>query len=296
LIPSSQPESLSGALVTEQVKRINAELRLHPVTASEIEFYLSGAESCISVPGFWDDVTAACDRKGIKIHKTGSETGKEQFEISLLPCTDPAKTARDTYALRDIVTAFATSHGMRANFSAKPFADQPGSGLHIHLHLVDKQNKNVFYKDDDSISSGLQHSIGGLMTWLNPCMPVFAPSVSSYERFVPKSASPLTVSWGANNRTVAIRLPDAAHDNKRIEHRVAGADADPALVIAVILAAVHFGIKNQCEPGVQMFGDATLPMYNLPPIVTTLGDAIARLKDSKLIDGYFSLSDILPNP
>ncbi len=94
-------------------------------------------------------------------------------------------------------------------------------------------------------------------------MAIFAPSPESYARFVAGSNAPLTVSWGANNRTTAIRLPDSAHDNKRIEHRVAGADADPEHVIAAILKGLYSGLKNRVDPGPQIYGDASLPMYGL---------------------------------
>lgn len=297
LIPFSQPELQSpdkAALITQQAARLLSDFNLGTVTASEIEFFLAGADGCPNLRAFWDRVGAASAESGLAIHKTGKEDGYEQFEISIKPCPDPLKTVTNTITLKAIVTEAAAACGMTADFSAKPYADRPGNGLHIHVHLTDKNGKNVFFKSDESISSALQYSIGGLMVWINPCMPVFAPKAECYARFAAKSTAPLTISWGGNNRTVAIRLPDAAHDNKHIEHRVPGADADPALVMAVTLAAVHFGIANRCDPGQQMWGDASLPMYNLPPIARTLEDALARMHDSKVFEGYFSVSDLLP--
>jgi glutamine synthetase len=242
--------------------RLIADFGLVPVTAAEIEFYLEGGAPAAS---FWQAVS-----EKIPIVKYEKERGEGQYEIALPPCADPAKTAADIVALKDIIIETAATGGMKADFSAKPFAGQPGSGLHIHIHLEDAQGKNVFYKDDATISDALKWSIGGLLAWLPETMPVFAPYPESYARFAPGGHAPTTVSWGANNRTVAIRLPDKPHDKKHIEHRVAGADADPYAVIGVILAAMHDGLTRRLDPGPQIYGDASLAMYNLPPLPSSL--------------------------
>jgi len=270
-----------------------ADFKLTPVTASEIEFYMPDAGALL--PEFWAGVESGCADAGIKLHGKGGEDGKDQYEISTFP-SDPVKTARDTCALREIITKAASALVLAADFSAKPFADRPGSGLHIHVHLADAQGRNVFYKDDIAISTALQHSIGGMLAWLCDCMAVFAPRPESFARFVPGSNAPLTVSWGANNRTVAVRLPIAEHDNKHIEHRVSGADADPYMVMAVILGAIHYGLKNECQTGQQIYGDANLPIYTLTRLPITFEEALERLANSKLFEGYFTQPDLLPEP
>ncbi len=280
-------------LIARQLKKLSDDFQLRPVTASEIEFYLTGADAHASMDAFWQDVREASEAKAIAIYNTVKEDGHEQFELSLRPA-DALKTAADTAHAQEIITHVAASHRMVADFSAKPYADQPGSGLHIHVHLMNAAGKNIFFKDNDVMSPQLQFSIGGLLAWMNPCMAVFAPMTNSYARFLSKTNAPKTVSWGANNRTTAIRLPDTEHNNKRIEHRVAGADADVAKVMAVVLAAMHYGLHNQCDPGPQIFGDATLPMYKLPPILATREEAQALLKTSPLFKDYFSVSDLLP--
>jgi len=279
-------------LIANQLQRIDEDFSLSACAASEIEFYLPGAERA-DIAAFWQEVSNQCANGSIALYKTDKEDGKEQFEVALKPAA-PIKTAADTTTLKAIIAAAALNHQMTADFSAKPFADQPGSGLHIHLHLADKQGKNVFYKDDYEISPALRYSLGGLIAWLNPCMAIFAPHVESYKRFQAHSNGPRTVSWGANNRTVAIRLPDSEHDNKRIEHRVSGSDADPELVIAAILAGVYYGLKNSCDPGPQIFGDAALPMYKLPLITTTLEEAVEQMRNTPFIEDYFSVSSLLP--
>lgn len=284
----------NSTLIAAQIERLKADFNLHPVTATEIEFYLHGSEDESLLQKFWDEVLKNCENAGIVIHNKSKETGHEQHEIALAPWPDPIRTASDTESLKSIISDAASCHNMRADFSARPFEDRPGSGLHIHVHLNDAEGKNTFYKDDETISAALKYSIGGLLAWLPFSMPVFAPHEESYKRFTEKSNAPLTISWGANNRTVAIRLPDAAHDNKRIEHRVSGADADVSLVIAVILAAIHDGISNCADCGGQVYGDAALPMYNLPRLPTNLADARAAMESSSVLKHYFSVSDLLP--
>jgi len=230
--------------------RLTTDFGFRPVTAAEIEFYYSG-----DVEIFWRKVSAA-----VPILKHEKERGRDQYEIALSLAT-PEKTAADLIAFKTV------AQNLGADFSAKPFADQPGSGLHIHLHLEDENGKNVFYKNDLTISDALKHSIGGLLAALPKSMPVFAPHAESYARFQPGDHAPTTASWGANNRTVAIRLPDKPHDNKHIEHRVAGADADPEAVMAAILEAVHDGLTRKLDPGAQVYGDASLEVYNLPKLV-----------------------------
>jgi glutamine synthetase len=258
-----------------------SDFGLHPVVASEIEFYLFGSQ-LRDLSQFREGVKAECLASGIQIYNIEKERGCEQHEISLCPDRDIEKMVRDTNSLKVIITNTASKYDMQADFSAKPLADDFGSGLHIHTHLENRQEKNQFFKNDARISDTLAHALGGLLLWLPATMPLFAPHEESYRRFVPGSNVPLTVSWGANNRTVALRLPDAAHDNKRIEHRASGADADVGMAVQAILSAIHYGIKNKCQPDEQFYGDATLAGCPKPPLPLTLQDAMAQMRQSRL--------------
>ena len=256
-----------------------SDFSLKPVTASEIEFYLFGSEEKELVE-FWGDVKEECAKADISIYKIEKERGHEQYEISLVPCYNPKKTGDDTNNLKNIVLDLAVKYRMQASFAAKPLADDFGNGLHINIHLEDANGKNQFYKKDEIISDILNYALGGLLLWMPDTMPIFAPTEESYKRFADGSNAPLTVSWGANNRTTALRLPDSAHDNKRIEHRVAGADADANKVIEVILAAIHYGIANKIKPPAQIYGDARLPTYNCERFATSLQEATRKMQNS----------------
>lgn len=280
---------MTNSLIPSLIRQLQSDFGLHPVTAAEIEFYLHGATACGTLEAFWQEVSARCEAQGIALAKHEKERGREQYEIALSPVNDAVKTAGDIVTLKDIIIAAAGAHEMTADFSAKPLENEPGSGLHIHIHLADAQGKNTFYKKDDVISDTLKHSIGGLLAWLPECMPVFAPNAASYARLVAGSNAPVTASWGANNRTVAIRLPDKPPANKHIEHRAAGADADPGRVMAVVLAAMHDGLTRKLAPGEQIYGDAALPMYALPLLPQSLKEAQEKMRQSDLVKRYFEM-------
>lgn len=238
-----------------------------PITASEIEFYLHGAEAIgnENMDNFWQEVQNKCQLFSLLLFKIEKERGREQFEIALAPSA-PEKTIADTIGIKEIITNLSQKYDMKADFSAKPFADDYGSGLHIHIHLEDDKGQNLFFKNDSEMSESLAFSIAGLLANLKKDMPVFAPTENSKKRFVPNYNAPTTISWGANNRTTALRLPDSGN-SKRIEHRVAGADSDIKKVIESIISGITYGIENKILPPPQVYGDASLDMYNLPKLL-----------------------------
>lgn len=180
--------------------------------------------------------------------------------------------------------------GIVADFSAMPYADQPGSGLHVHVHLVDANGVNQFTRDGDNMysefSAPLLHSIGGLLELMNPCMLWFAPGEASYARIRPGANAPTTVSWGTNNRTVAIRLPTKAIANKHIEHRVAGSDADVEKVLLGVLLGIYYGLSRACNPGEPVYGDASLAQYGKPRLATSLAEAQRGHQHAAIIADY----------
>ena len=137
---------------------------------------------------------------------------------------------------------------------AKPFEEDSGSGLHIHMSLVDKNGQNYFSQNKEKMASPpfsarLRHAVGGLAKTMAESTAIFAPNANSYRRLRPEMFAPVEPNWGANHRNVALRIPVSDEKNLRFEHRVSGADANPYLVTAAILAGVHHGLKNKCDPG-----------------------------------------------
>lgn len=232
-----------------------------PVIATEIEFYLPchPGEGRDPVAVFIERLKQQSQDKSWLPAFAGmtKERGENQWEVSLHPQRDVSLLIQQTETLKASLIA------QGADFSAKPFPDRPGSGLHIHVHLEDASGANVYYKKDAEISDALKWSISGLLATMRDYLPVFVPTESSRARFQPGGNAPTTISWGANNRTVAVRLPDIGAPRRHIEHRVAGADADIGKVVEAVLAGIAYGLEHRSDPGPQTYGDASDAQYAL---------------------------------
>ncbi len=139
---------------------------------------------------------------------------------------------------------------------AKPYGNYSGNGLHVHFSVLDQAGQNIFAGTNASGSPALRHAMGGLLATMADAMAIFAANANSYRRFQAGSHAPTTASWGYDNRSSALRVPDSDIPATRIEHRVAGADAHPHLVIAAILAGAYHGLTEEIDPGAPVEGDA----------------------------------------
>jgi glutamine synthetase len=165
--------------------------------------------------------------------------------------------------LKRAVKAVARRHGMAASFMAKPFADSAGCSLHVHVSLVDEAGRNVFA--GNPYSDTFRHAVGGLAATMRESMAIFAPTANSYRRYRPGLFVPLAPIWGLNHRGVALRVPLSGPEDTRIEHRPGGSDGNPYLVMAAILAGLHHGITNRCDPGPMVKpGDVIEERISLP--------------------------------
>jgi glutamine synthetase len=267
-------------IVRNVVARL-AELGYHAVVATELEFYLveedaagplqprlsrvgntsrrqdgvqyAMLEDLWELDDFLADVYAACEAQGLPAGATLSEFASGQYEINLHHVDDPVLACDHAVLLKRLIKGVAARHGLTATFMAKPFAEHAGSGLHIHTSLYDGNRNNVFADPSGAAAPAhaplLRHAIGGLAATMAEGMAVFAPNANSYRRIVPGAFVPLTPNWGYNHRAVSLRIPICDPPNMRVEHRSAGADANPYLVVACVLAGIHHGIVNACDPG-----------------------------------------------
>jgi glutamine synthetase len=253
------------------------EMGLKPVMATELEFYLvehdgnrfqprmpsipgSGLpqggmqyammEDLYEVDDFLTDLDAICLAQNIPTGAALSEFSPGQFEVNLHHVDDPVLACDHAVLLKRAVKAAARKNGLAATFMAKPFADSAGSGLHIHISLLDKDGNNIFAgtSKEGNFSDRLRHAIGGLGETMTESMAIFAPNANSYRRHAPGNFVPATPSWGPNHRGVAVRIPLSEPQDKRLEHRVAGADSNPYFVVAAVLAGIHHGLTTECEP------------------------------------------------
>ncbi|PTM96198.1 glutamine synthetase family protein [Mycoplana dimorpha] len=286
------------------------ELGLRPVVASEMEFYLIDPEPDHAEPPispytgkrldsdailsidelddfgqFFSDVYAECERQNVPADSAVAENGIGQFEINLVHSDDPLKAADDALFFKRIIKGVARKHGFAATFMAKPYGLRSGSGMHVHFSLVDEAGRNVFDDGTEQGSDILRHAVAGLTRGMAETTLLFAPHYNSYRRLRPDTHAPTSITWGYENRTAAIRIPGGNPAARRIEHRVAGADANPYLVMAGILGAALMGIRNKWEPPPPVVGSAY--QMKAPRIPSEWGSAVSAFENGSIVSEIF---------
>lgn len=224
---------------------------------------------------FLDEVLATCEIQNIPTDNITAEYAPGQFEVNLRHCEDVLLACDQAMLLKRVIRAIAKKHGFYANFMAKPYTEHAGNGCHVHVSLLDRDGENIFADDQNT----LLHAIAGILDHMDESMAVLAPNANSYRRLQPNMFVPLQMTWGWDNRTVAVRVPAGENSNRRIEHRLAGADVNPYLTTAVILASMLDGIEKQQLPPAPIEGDATLVDA---PTVPTSWQAALELFDQSL--------------
>ena len=225
----------------------------------------------------FEDVYAYCETMGLNVDTLIHEVGAGQMEINFFHA-HPLGLADEVFMFKRTVREAALRHDMYATFMAKPIAGEPGSAMHIHQSVVDKDGKNIFSNPDGTPSQEFFWFIGGLQRYIPAAMALFAPYVNSYRRLVRSNAAPINIQWGTDNRTVGIRSPLASPQARRVENRVIGADANPYVALAATLACGYIGIEKQIEPTPECKGDAYLGDFQLP---RSLGEALELLRAEK---------------
>lgn len=222
------------------------------------------------IEAFLAELHEVCKRQAIPAGTTTSEFAPGQFEINLDHVSDPVLACDHAVLLKRATKAVARRHGFVACFMAKPFEAHAGSGLHVHLSLYDRDGRNYFSAGkreaaSPPYSARLRHAVAGLQKTMADATLLFAPNANSYRRLRPELFAPVEPNWGANHRGVALRIPASGPKNLRIEHRTAGADANPYLVTAAILAGINHGLENRLEPSAMVEeGQTVKPKLRIP--------------------------------
>lgn len=217
-------------------------------------------------------------RDFVALEGGNSEYGPGQCEVNLghleaLEAADQA--ARFKYATREL----ARRSDALATFMAKPFGDQAGNSMHLHLSLW-REDEPAFAPHDGAENALMRTAVGGILTHLPGIVLYGAPTVNSYKRFEVGSFAPASVTWGADNRTVAIRSLIETPEATRVELRVGAADAQPHWAIASLLAAVIAGLEHGADPGERGEGDLYAAGAPLP---RTLADGITAAREDTAI-------------
>lgn len=293
--PHGNPHPLSPrTILKEQIAKC-AAMGLDPVVATELEFYLcnpdwSRVQDHIQYSSLTDalpleDVLSAMRSAllgaGLDVESSNSEYGPGQIEINIA-YSDALRTADNTVLFKSIVKQVAVQHGLRATFMPKPFADQSGSGMHVHTSLQ-ADGSNVFASSDGAPNGEMSRWLAGLLKHAPALGLLGAPTVNGPRRIEAYTFAPTHIHWGLDNRTVLARcIVEAGSQANRVEFRAAGADANPYLITAGLLAAGADGMANDLDPGPMSEGD----MYTNPgdnaALANTLAGAVEAFTGSDL--------------
>ncbi|MEL6922035.1 MAG: glutamine synthetase family protein, partial [Pseudomonadota bacterium] len=252
-----------------------------PVVAFELEFYLldPDAEKMHGMPApvgssvgpdrqrmygldhldeftaFFDELRHVADAQDVPIDTIVSEAAPGQFEVNLNHRCDPLRAADDVVMLKRMVIALARKHGLQATFMAKPFIEHAGNGMHVHTSVVDEEGTNIFAAKHDG-REALEGVVAELIRTMPQGLLLFINSWNGFRRIQPGSYAPTRAVWGENNRSVAVRIPASPPKARRIEHRIAGADANPYVVMCAVLQAVYDGLDKRAKPPAPATGNA----------------------------------------
>ena len=251
---------------------------IRPVVAFELEFYLFDRALKDGLPQFPRDVLTgdtddqpnmhierlsrfsdvllemveAANEQGVDANVITAELGPGQFEINFGHCDDGLRAADWAALFCRSSRGVALKHGYRASFMSKPYLQAPGSGMHVHVSLYDQQGSNLLDQDGQR---PLRHAVAGCLELLPHCMPIFAANHNAFRRYGAMVNAASRASWGFEDRDACIRIPESDGRNLRIEHRLAGADANPYLVLAAILVGMEHGLDAAKEPIVPLNQD-----------------------------------------
>jgi glutamine synthetase len=306
-LPDGRPWELDPRHALKAAVDRLAARGLTPVVAFELEFYLLKAEKSEggepltvfhrergparqnmyaisdleSFAALLQEMRQAAVEQGLPADSIISEAAPGQFEINLNHRDDPMAAADDAVLLRRLIQGVARRHGLRATFMPKPFMNCAGSGMHVHCSLVDGGGANIFAAGSGG-GAALRHAVGGLLSTMEEASLLFVSSYNGFRRLMPGSYAPMSLSWGYDNRSVAVRIPNGKPAATRVEHRIAGADANPYLVLAAILSGIEEGLGKGIEPPVPLIGNAY--DQKVPALCGSMREAVAAFRKSAFVE------------
>lgn len=213
----------------------------------------------------------------VPVESSKGEWGRGQHEINFV--YDQPLAMADMHVLfKQGVKEIAAQQGKAITFMAKPWHTEVGSSCHIHISLW-RGGRNLFWDAKSGGTKCFRQFLGGLMKYAPELGCLFAPTINSYKRYQSASWAPTRMAWSHDNRTVGFRV--VGHGNSfRIENRMPGADTNPYLAFAAMMAAGLAGVEEQLDCGPEYVGNAYTDS-KLAALPTSLRDAADRLDRSK---------------
>jgi glutamine synthetase len=233
--------------------------------------------------GFIRSLTEQLSAMGLGAYAANHEYMNSQYEINLHH-GEALDAADRAFRLKAAVKDVAAINGLVATFMGKPFNDQGGSGLHLHISL-DKDGSNGFDDPDaeNGISTAMRHFLGGVMRHAPALMAFLNPTINAYRRLVPDSLAPTHANWGWDNRSAFGRVPPERGPATRLEIRVGDGSANPYLAIAVLLQAGLHGLREKIDPPAPVSGDAYRAEDGGDLLPQSLEEALDALEADELL-------------
>lgn len=227
------------------------------------------------------------EASGVEVEMFKAEYSPGQVEINLQH-QNAIKAADNHMLLKSAAKEIALEQGMLASFMAKLHENMGGSSCHIHMSLQGDDGSSAFAAGEDGgeASEMMMRFVGGMTTYIRDFFLFFAPNTNSYKRLQPNTFAPNAVTWGEDNRTVAFRMVGKCKA-RRIENRIPGADINPYLAYAAMIAAGLRGIdENLLPPGTAQSGNA-YHADNAALLPQTLDEAVDAFASSDFIAETF---------
>ena len=299
------PVAASSRQVLKRVVELYKEQGWTPIVAPELEFYYVstntdpdypleppigrsgrretskqafGLDAVNEFDPINEEIYDFCEAMDVDVDTLTHEAGSAQMEMNFNH-GNPLDLADQALLFKRAVREAALRHGVYATFMAKPMENQPGSSMHIHQSVIDSAKKtNLFATRTGKDTALFKSHIAGLQKYYPAAMPMVAPNVNSYRRLTPYSDAPINTHWGVDNRTVGFRVPVSPGKARRVENRIAGADANPYLALAASLACGYIGMMEKLKPSKMVEGSAYRLAHTLP---RTLNQALDRFSGSR---------------
>ncbi|MGG2460561.1 glutamine synthetase family protein [Streptomyces sp. RGM 3693] len=249
---------------------------LAPVSSTNLDYALDHPPA---LDRFLRRLQSALAGAGAPVEAVKTEASPGQIEITFP--YGPVLEACDVHLLlKHAARALAARAGMTATFMAAPHAGV-ASGLHLHLSLW-RDGKPALGTGDGRLSPTCDRAVAGLVEALPELAPLYAPSTNSYRRYAPASFAPTSMAWGYDNRTCAVRV--VGHDEGlHLEVRVPGADANPYLATAAVVAAITYGLDRTPPLPPEQSGNAYQDR-TAPPLAHTLEEALTWFSESTIAE------------
>ena len=231
----------------------------------------------------YQELLQLCDDMRMPIEGLHTETGPGVLEAAL-HYTEALEAADRAALFKTFTKVLAQRRGLMATFMAKWSASLPGQSGHLHISLARKDGSSAFYDEaaPHTMSQEMRWFVGGQQALMPELLAMVASTVNSYSRLVPGFWAPTSATWGVENRTCALRVIQGGPKAQRVEYRIAAADINPYLAIAVAIGSGLWGIEHRIEPDEPISGNAydrKLPAKRQLP--RTLNEAAGRLAHSK---------------